>query len=175
MLAAMKEHRVEHDSKKNPPLKDLLDEFYKATVRPHIKEPIFLLDYPAEMIPLAKRRADQPDKIASMQLVVCGMEFIKAYNELNDPILQRVLMDKEQGALDDGQTEEAQPLDWDYVRALEIGLPPTAGWGMGIDRWVAFLADQPSINDGMCCPTRRRESFDANEFDFPPELDPDKV
>ncbi len=165
LITEIKNRKLKIDLKSNPPLKDLLDEFYKETVRGSIKKPIFLLDYPAEMIPLAKRKADNPKYIASMQLVCMGFELIKAYNELNDPIDQLQRMQDEQAVLDKGESAEAHPVDYDYIRALEIGMPPTAGWGMGIDRFVSFLCDQPAIKDVIMFPTLRPEVIDGKEFE----------
>ncbi|HMS91960.1 MAG TPA: lysine--tRNA ligase [Candidatus Saccharibacteria bacterium] len=170
LIEEFKKRKLKIDLSTNPPMKDLFDEFYKQTCREKITDPIFLLDYPAEMIPLAKRKKDKPSHIASMQLVCAGFELIKAYNELNDPIDQLQRLQTEQSALDKGESEEAQPLDYDYIRALEIGLPPTAGWGMGIDRFVSFLADQPAIKDVILFPTLRPEEIDPIEFTIDEEL-----
>ncbi len=170
LIEEFKKRKLKIDPSANPPMKDLFDEFYKQTCREKITDPIFLLDYPAEMIPLAKRKADKPSHIASMQLVCAGFELIKAYNELNDPIDQLQRLQTEQSALDKGESEEAQPLDYDFIRALEIGLPPTAGWGMGIDRFVSFLADQPAIKDVILFPTLRPEEIDPSEFTVDEEL-----
>lgn len=169
LIEEIKSRKLDIDLKHNPPLKDLLDEFYKETTRLQITQPIFLLDYPAEMIPLAKRKADAPKYIASEQLVVMGMELTKAYNELNDPIDQLERMQDEQAVLDKGESEEAHPLDYDYIRALEIGLPPTAGWAIGVDRFVSMLCDQPSIKDVILFPTLRPEELDGGEFEVPKE------
>ena len=166
----IKKRGLDIDLSKNPPLKDLLDEFYKETCRPKITQPVFLLDYPYEMIPLAKRKDDDPSKIASFQLVSMGVELIKAYNELNDPIDQRERMLQEQHALDIGASEEAHPIDYDFIRALEYGMPPTAGWGMGIDRFVSFILDQPSLKDVIMFPTSRPENYLVEEAEIYPEI-----
>ena len=164
LIGEIKSRKLKIDLKNNPPIKDLLDEFYKETCRPNIKQPTFLLDYPSTMKPLAKKRSDHPEYTASMQLLCMGAELINAYNELNDPIDQLNRLQEEQNVLDRGESEEAHPVDYDYIRALEIGLPPTAGWGMGIDRFVSFLADQPAIKDVILFPTLRPEEIDPNEF-----------
>ncbi len=135
----------------------ILDELYKHHVRPHLDEPMFLIDYPTEMLPLAKRKDTDPSKIASFQLLIAGHEYIKAYNELNDPIDQAARWQEEEAAKDSG-AEEFQETDHDYLRALEYGMPPTAGWGMGIDRIVAFLTDQPTLKDVILFPTLRPEA-----------------
>lgn len=170
MIDEFKSRKLDIDLKSDPPLKDLLDEFYKQTCREKITNPIFLLDYPAEMIPLAKRQVDNPKYVESMQLVCAGFELIKAYNELNDPIDQLNRLKTEQSALDKGQSKEAQPLDYDFIRALEMGMPPTAGWGMGIDRFVSFLCNQPAIKDVILFPTLRPEDIDPKEFELDKEI-----
>jgi len=171
LIDEIKSRKLKIDIKGDPPMKDLLDEFYKETCRIGVVGPIFLTDYPAEMIPLAKRKADAPHLIASMQLVCAGFEIIKAYNELNDPIDQLDRMQAEQAVLDSGQSDQAHPVDYDFIRALEIGMPPTAGWGMGIDRFVSLLCDQPAIKDVILFPTLRPEAIDAQEFVVDSEQD----
>lgn len=134
----------------------ILDALYKKMVRPHLEGPLFLTDHPIAMKPLAKSREDDPTKAASFQLLVAGDEFINAYNELNDPQDQRNrwLAEMElgkKGALD------CQTVDEDYIRALEYGMPPTAGWGLGVDRLVAFLTNQHTIKDVILFPTLKPE------------------
>jgi lysyl-tRNA synthetase class 2 len=169
LIEEIKNRKLKIELKNDPPMKDLLDEFYKETCRVGIVPPIFLTDYPAEMIPLAKRKPNSPHLIASMQLVCAGFELIKAYNEVNDPIDQLERMQVEQAVLESGQSDEAQPVDYDFIRALEIGMPPTAGWGMGIDRFVSFLCDQPAIKDVILFPTLRPEEIDSQEFEISSE------
>ena len=159
-----KDHGVDADYENNPPLKDLIDEFFKATTRPKLIGPMFLTDYPTVMKPLAKTRDDDETVSASMQLVVAGEEILNAYNELNDPMKQLENWQKEQKVLDAGESEEAQPIDYDFIRALEYAMPPTAGWGMGIDRITQVLTDQPSVKDTIMFPTLRPEVFDPEEF-----------
>lgn len=132
------------------------DELYKQHVRPSIIEPTFVMDYPAEMIALAKRKADDPTKIASFQLLACGTEFLKAYNELNDPKDQADRWLDEQKLADQG-SEIASQFDSDYIRALEYGMPPTAGWGMGIDRFTQLITDSDTIKDVILFPSMRKE------------------
>ena len=132
------------------------DALYKEYVRPNLVGPVYITDYPASMIALAKRKSDNPDKIASFQLVACGTELLKAYNELNDPQDQyNRWLDEE--ALSKKGSETAEQLDKDYIRALEYGMPPTSGWGMGIDRFTQFLTDQPTIKDVIFFPAMRKE------------------
>jgi len=139
------------------------DALYKEHVRPKIINPTFVCDYPSEMIALAKRKVDNPKKISSFQLLVCGTELLKAYNELNDPKDQadRWL---EEVALEKKGNETAMQFDSDYIRALEYGMPPTAGWGMGIDRFTQFITDQSTIKDVILFPAMRNEEI-STELD----------
>lgn len=132
------------------------DALYKEYVRPSIVGPVFITDYPSEMIALAKRKADDPDKIASFQLLACGAELLKAYNELNDPKDQK---DRwlDEVALEKKGAQTAMQMDDDYIRALEYGMPPTAGWGMGIDRFTQFVTDSATIKDVILFPAMRNE------------------
>ncbi len=134
------------------------DALYKEHVRPQIIQPTFITDYPSEMIALAKRKADDPQKIASFQLLACGTEMLKAYNELNDPQDQTDRWQDEEKLAEKGD-ESAMKLDADYIRALEYGMPPTAGWGMGIDRFTQFITDQPTIKDVILFPAMRHEEI----------------
>jgi lysyl-tRNA synthetase class 2 len=137
-------------------LAPILDEIYKKTVRQKLTGPLFLTDHPYEMRPLAKRREDDTTKAASFQLLVCGRELINAYNELNDPLDQRARWEEEARLAGKGLAEY-QVLDEDYIRALEYGMPPTAGWGMGIDRFVSILTNNHTIKDVILFPTLRPE------------------
>lgn len=134
----------------------LLDVFYKRFVRPNIVGPLFLHDWPVEMVPLAKRRADNPRYAESFQPIVKGSELLLAYSELNDPIDQRERWEEEMKLARRG-LEEYQVVDEDYLRALEYGLPPLAGWGMGIDRFVMLLTGASSLKEVILFPTLRPE------------------
>lgn len=134
----------------------LFDALYKEYVRPHLIGPVYLTDYPSQMIALAKRKADNPNKIASFQLLACGTELLKAYNELNDPQDQHDRWLDEEKLAQKG-LENAMQMDDDYIRALEYGMPPTAGWGMGIDRFTQFLTNQETIKDVILFPSMRSE------------------
>lgn len=131
-----------------------LDKLYKKYIRPKLDGPLFLTDHPIELKPLAKKSEKDPKKAASFQLLVAGEEWINAYNELNDPQDQRKRWQGEENAGRMG-ADEHQVIDEDYIEALEYGMPPTAGWGMGIDRFVAFLANQYTIKDVILFPTLR--------------------
>jgi len=152
----IKDKKLKIDMKGVVGLGACFDALYKEYARPKIIEPTFVCDYPSEMIALAKRKSDNPQKISSFQLLVCGTELLKAYNELNDPKDQadRWL---EEGELAKKGSEIASQFDSDYIRALEYGMPPTAGWGMGIDRFTQFLTDQSTIKDVILFPAMRNE------------------
>jgi len=133
---------------------EIADALYKNECRPKIIQPTFVTDYPAEMIPLAKRKENDPSKIATMQLVVNGIEICKAYNELNDPLDQEERF-HEQQALREKGAEEAMWFDEDFVTALKHGMPPTAGFGMGIDRLVQVLTGSHNLKEVILFPTLR--------------------
>ncbi len=134
----------------------LLDELYKRVVRPSIIQPTFLTNYPVEMIALAKRNEENTKQINTFQLIVNGAEIIKAYDELNDPLDQEERL-KEQAKLKQKGDAEAMPMDEDFINALKIGMPPTAGYGLGIDRLVMLLTNQPSIKDVILFPFMKPE------------------
>lgn len=134
----------------------LLDELYKRVVRPNIVQPTFLTHYPVEMIALAKRNPDDPTKINSVQLIIDGAEMMKAYDELNDPVDQENRLREQQELLREGDAE-AMPMDEDFIEALKYGMPPTAGYGLGIDRLTMLLTGQDSIRDVILFPFMRPE------------------
>ncbi|MBX4196891.1 lysine--tRNA ligase [Candidatus Pacearchaeota archaeon] len=129
----------------------LLDELYKRIARPSIIQPTFLTHYPVEMIALAKRNEKDKTKINSVQLIIDGAEILKAYDELNDPIDQEDRLKEQQKLLQSG-AGEAMPYDDDFITALKYGMPPTAGYGMGIDRLTMLLTGQDSIRDVVLFP-----------------------
>ncbi len=135
----------------------LLDTLYKATARPQLLGPLYVTDRPTAFVALAKRLPADPTKTASFQLLVAGKEIINAYNELNDPEDQAKRWHESEKLGIQGQSEH-EAFDEDYIRALEYGMPPTAGWGMGIDRLVAILTDQPNIKDVILFPTLKPEN-----------------
>ena len=154
-LKELKVKKIKLDISKAIGLGAYFDTLYKELVRPFLIGPIYITDYPAEMIALAKRKENEPQKIASFQLLACGTELLKAYNELNDPQDQRDRWLDEEVLAKKG-AENAMQLDNDYIRALEYGMPPTSGWGMGIDRFTQFLTDQPTIKDVILFPIMRQ-------------------
>lgn len=154
---AVKEKEVKVDMDGVKELASALDALYKAHVREKIVNPTFLTDHPYYMRPLAKRREDDETRVESFQLVVAGAELINAYSELNDPQDQKKRWEEDMQRAKEG-AEEYQMLDEDYIRALEYGMPPTAGWGLGIDRFAAILTDQHSLKDTILFPTLRPEN-----------------
>ena len=129
----------------------LIDELYKETVRPTLINPIFITDHPVDLSPLAKKQIKNPDKVERFQLVIAGMEIVNAFSELNDPIDQQARFDQQAQNKAFGDTE-AHFMDKDFVKALEYGMPPTAGFGMGIDRLVMLLTNADSIREAVLFP-----------------------
>ncbi|MFQ5691902.1 MAG: lysine--tRNA ligase [Nitrospinota bacterium] len=136
----------------------VLNKILEAAVEPELIQPTFLTDYPRDVSPLAKPREDDPETVERFELFIGGKEIGNAYTELNDPDDQRARFEEQarQRAMGD---EEAQMMDLDYLRALEYGLPPTSGAGIGVDRLVMLLTNSPSIRDVILFPQLRRESF----------------
>jgi lysyl-tRNA synthetase class 2 len=135
----------------------LLDDLYKQTVRPAIIQPTYIIDYPAAISPLVKRKESNPRYIEMFQLVYGGgEENIKAFSELNDPLDQEIRFAEQAAARAIGD-EEAQFSDPDYVTAMKHGMPPNAGFGIGIDRLISLLTDTPNLKEVILFPTLRPE------------------
>ncbi len=134
----------------------LIDALFGELVEGKLVQPTFITDYPREMSPLAKPKRGDPALTERFELIVAGKELCNAYSELNDPIDQRERFEA-QTRLRLAGDEETQPVDEDFLRAMEYGMPPTGGFGMGIDRLVMVLAGVPSIRDVILFPTMRPE------------------
>ncbi len=134
----------------------LIDELFGAVAEPHLVQPTFIIDYPKAMSPLTKEHRDRSDLTERFELFVNGKELANAYSELNDPIDQRHRFE-DQLRLSERGDDEAMYIDHDFLRALEFGMPPTSGMGIGMDRLVMLLTGQESIQEVLLFPQMRPE------------------
>ena len=154
LRAELKKHGVELE--KGAGKGKLIDELFGATVEPEIVQPTFVTDYPIELSPLAKKHRSKTGLVERFEGYVFGREICNAFSELNDPIDQKERF-LSQVAMKEAGDEEASPIDNDYLRAMEFGMPPTAGLGVGIDRLVMLLTNQSTIRDVILFPQMRHE------------------
>ncbi len=145
---------------------ELTDHLFKMAVRPKVIQPTFVTDYPASMKPLAKRRDDNPYYSEGAQLLVLGMEVMNGFNEQNDPLVQEQVF-QEQEVLREQGSEEAQMVDHDFVKALKHGMPPAAGYGIGIDRLAMILTNSQNIKEVILFPTLKPDELDRGEPQAP--------
>jgi lysyl-tRNA synthetase class 2 len=137
----------------------LIDEIFGATSEHTYTQPTFIMDYPVEMSPLTKKHRSKPGLVERFELMVNGKELANAYSELNDPIDQRERFEEQVKLMERGD-DEAMFIDHDFLRALEYGMPPTSGIGIGIDRLCMMMLNQPSIQDVLLFPQMRPEKMD---------------
>jgi len=137
---------------KDAPYEKLLDELWSKAVEPQLVQPVFVMDYPLALSPLAKRIPDKPLFTYRFELYIGGMEIANAFSELNDPIDQRARMQQQIAHAVEGYRE----LDEDFLLALEYGMPPTGGLGIGIDRLLMLLTGQTSIREVILFPQLRK-------------------
>lgn len=144
------------DALAEQPIGEIYNKLYDIYIEPHLEQPTFVMDHPLAISPLAKVHRSRPGVVERFEPVCMGMELGNAFSELNDPIDQRARFEAQQ-ALRDAGDDEAHALDEDFLTALEYGMPPTGGLGLGIDRLAMLLADVPSIRDVVLFPLLRPE------------------
>lgn len=142
----------------------LIDEIFGGKCEQHYIQPTFIIDYPVEMSPLTKKHRDKQGLVERFELIINGKEIANAYTELNDPIDQRERFEDQVKLMQRGD-DEAMFIDYDFLRALEYGMPPTSGIGFGIDRLCMLLTNQPSIQDVLLFPQMRPEKWNTDDTD----------
>ncbi len=157
LLRKIKEEKIDIDSEtplENLGYGNLVDQLYKKVARPNVVDPIFLTKHPIDLSPLARANDENPNITDRFQLVINGAEIINAYSELVDPQEQEKRLIK-QAELKNNGDEEAMVMDYDYIAAMEVGMPPISGWGIGVDRLVQLLTNMDNIKDVVMFPLMR--------------------
>jgi len=157
LLREIKARKLSVDNADKLSWANLVDAIYKEYSRPKLIQPCFVTKYPAEMAPLARKNPEDPRFVDLFQLVVTGIELIKAYSELVDPLDQRDRLEAQALARAEGD-DEAMPMDEDFLTAMEHGFPPVAGVGIGIDRLVTVLCEKDNIKESVFFPLMKPES-----------------
>jgi len=135
----------------------LIDEMFGEKCEGNYIQPTFITDYPKEMSPLCKEHRNNPELTERFELMVCGKEVANAYSELNDPIDQRERFEAQLKLAERGDDEAGEFIDYDFLRALEYGMPPTSGLGIGMDRLIMYLTNNQSIQEVLFFPQMRPE------------------
>ncbi|MBC7231644.1 MAG: lysine--tRNA ligase [Chloroflexi bacterium] len=151
----IQERRLELDIK--PTWGKQIEELFKEYVEPNLIQPTFILDYPLDISPLAKKKPDAPGLVERFEFFIGGLECGNAFSELNDPLEQRERFEMQWQQLQEGDAE-AHPMDEDWIRAMEYGMPPTGGLGFGIDRMTMLFTDNPSIREVILFPALKPKS-----------------
>lgn len=167
--ALAKEHNIQFEDRHKRG--DIINLFFEEYVEEHLVQPTFIMDHPVEISPLASRKPDNPDYTERFELFITRREFANAFSELNDPIDQRVRFEAQE-ALRAAGDDEANETDEDFITALEYGMPPTGGIGIGIDRFVMLLTNSSAIRDVLLFPTMK--TLDADKKKSTNELAVDK-